>query len=196
MRSMPEVRPPEVQKSGSGGRWSLCVPYPQKRTAAASATRTTSTMRSIMIPVSVIGLASCVVAGQQGPTVHVSSLPLSIQGRSLSIRAEVRELTPRSVNLVVYLVAHTTIPQVSVDVISANALLRVSPAGCVLRPLEPPAVSHTDGPPYPLPAAPLCSFVLEASRDATYPLRLRVRNGSGTDLVKPIETAVVIHGGS
>jgi len=136
------------------------------------------------------------VPARHGPTVHVSDLPLNIHAKSLSIRADVRELTARSVNLVVYLVVRTAIPQASVDVSSANPLLRVSPAACSLRPLAPPVVAHTDGPPYPLPAVPLCSFVLSASREATYPLRLRVRDENGTDLVKPIETAVVIHGGS
>jgi hypothetical protein len=153
-------------------------------------------MRSILALACGIGLSSCVAPARDGPTVPVSGLPLSIQGHDLSLRAEVRELTPRSVNLVIYLIARAAIPHVSVDVSSSNARLHVSPAGCVLRLLAPPIGVRTSGPPYPLPAVPLCSFVLSASDHATYPLLLRVRDANDADLVKPIEIAVVIQEGS
>ena len=143
-----------------------------------------------------IGLSSCAAPARVGPTVLVSTLPLSIQGQPLSLRAEVRELTPLSVNLVIYLTVDAAIPHVSVDVSSTNPLLHVSPASCVLRLLAPPVVVQTNGPPYPLPTVPLCSFVLSASDHAIYPMLLRVRDANNVDLVKPIETAVVIQGGS
>jgi len=152
------------------------------------------TKRSILTLASVIGLSSCAAPARDGPTVPVSGLPLSIQGRHLSLRAEARELTPHSVNLVIYLIVDAPIPHASVYVSSTNPLLRVSPASCVLGPLAPPVVTHTTGPPYPLPAVPLCSFVLDASAHATYPLLLRIRDANGADLVTPIETAVVIQG--
>lgn len=152
------------------------------------------TMRSILTLACAIGLSSCAAPARDGPTVPVSGLPLSIQGRPLSLRAEVRELTPHSVNLVIYLVVDAAIPHVNVDVSSSNLLLHVSPARCVLSLLAPPVVTHTTGPPYPLPEVPLCSFVLSASDHATYPLLLRVRDANGADLVKSIETAVVIQG--
>jgi hypothetical protein len=155
-------------------------------------------MRSILTLACAIGLSSCAAPARDGPTfpVSVNGLPLRIQGQHLSLRAEVRELTPDSVNLVIYLIPSAAIPHVSVDVSSSNARLHVSPAGCVLRLLAPPIVVRTNGPPYPLPAVPLCSFVLSASDHATYPLRLRVRDANGSDLVRPIETAVVIQGSS
>jgi hypothetical protein len=123
-------------------------------------------------------------------------LPLSIQGQHLSLRAEVRELTPHSANLVIYLVVDAPIPHADVHVSSTNSLLHVSPADCVLSPLSPPVVAHPTDPPYPLPAVPLCSFVLSASAPATYPLLLRVQDANGSDLVKPIETAVALQGSS
>jgi len=156
----------------------------------------TGAKRSIVPLACAIALASCAAPARDGPTGPVSGLPLSIQGERLSLRAEVRELTPHSVNLVIYLIVGAPIPHASVNVSSTNPLLHVSPAGCVLSRLTPPVVLHTTGPPYSLPAVPLCSFVLNASDHATYPLLLRVRDASGADLVKPIETAVVIKGSS
>jgi hypothetical protein len=149
---------------------------------------------SILTLAYAIGLSSCAAPARDGWTGPVPGLPLSVQGRDLSLRGEVRELTPHSVNLVIYLIVSATIPRVSVDVSSTNPLLHVSPAGCVLSPLAPPVVVHTTGPPYPLPAVPLCSFVLSASDHAIYPVLLRVRDANGVDLVKPIATAVAIKG--
>ena len=155
------------------------------------------TVRSILTLACAISVCSCASpAARDGPTVPTSGLPLQIQGQDLSLRAETRELTPYSVNLVIHLIVGAPIPRVSVGVSSTNPLLHVSPDSCVLSPLAPPVVAHTTGPPNPLPAVPLCSFVLSASGHATYPLLLRVRGANGADLVKPVETAVVIRGGS
>ena len=168
----------------------------QRKTVHGAGSTPIGTMRPILTLACAICLVSCAAPARDGPTAPISSLPLSIQGEHLSLRAEVRELTPHSVNLVIYLVVRAAIPDVSVEVTSTNPLLHISPAACVLRLLAPPVVVHTTGPPYPLPAVPLCSFVLSASGHAIYPLLLRVRDANGADLVKPIETAVVIQGGS
>jgi len=143
-----------------------------------------------------VWLASCAAPARDAPTVPVPGLPLSVQGPSLSLRAAVRELTPRSVNLVIDLVARMTIADVSVDVSSNDPRLHIRPAGCVLRLLTPPVVVHGKRPPYPLPDVPLCSVVLSAPGHASYPLLLRVRDASGADLMKPIATAVAIQGGT
>ena len=162
--------------------------------ARAAGSPPTEANCSIMPLACAIALASCAVPAQVVPTGPTPELPLSVQGEHLSLRAEARELTPHSVNLVIYLIASAPISRASVHVSSTNPLLHVSPVSCVLSPLAPPVVRHTTGPPYPLPNVPLCSFVLNAPDQATYPLLLQVRDANGADLVKPIETAVAIKG--
>jgi hypothetical protein len=153
-------------------------------------------MRSTLMLSAAVGLLSCAAPARDAPAAPVAHLPLSIQGQPLSLRAELRELTAHSANLIIYLVASTSIAHVNVEVSSTNPLLHAHPSSCVLHELAPPAVVQSDGPPYALPPVPLCNIVLSASANAIYPLLIRVRDASGADLIKPIKTAVDIREGS
>jgi hypothetical protein len=153
-------------------------------------------LRSTLLLACAISVVTCAAPAREGPAAPVARLPLNIQDKPLSLRAELRELTGQSTNLIIYLVASTAIPHVNVDVSSTNPLLQVRPSGCVLHELAPPAVVRSGGPPYALPPVPFCSIVLSASVNASYPLLIRVRDASGADLIKPIETAVDIREGS
>lgn len=139
-------------------------------------------------------LASCVSAAPSAAIARTAPLPLSVQGALLTLRADARQLTPHSVNLVVHLVVRAPIADVSVSVTAADPRLAISPPRCDFRVLDPPTVPHATHPPYPLPAIPLCSLVLTAPRGGRYPVTLRVRDAAGRDLVAPIHTVIVIRG--
>lgn len=152
--------------------------------------------RATLLFAGCLSLGTCGAAVSPAPDFKPISLPLSVQSESLALRADVRELTPHSVNLVIQLVVQTSIPNVSVSAMSRDRRLTIWPLSCDFRVLAPPVVQHADHPPYPLPAIPLCSLVLRAPNAGSYPLTLRVRDAAGNDLVAPIHTAVVIQGGS
>lgn len=154
-------------------------------------------LRMILAIAGTVMFTSC-VAPTPPPTVAipVTPLPLSIHGSKLSLRADTRQLTSRSVNLVVRLVATSSFTNISISVNSANLHLQIDPPRCFFRVLSPPTVRHARRPPYPLPAVPLCSVVLRAVDAGRYPLTIHVRNTSGVDLVAPIHTIVLIQGGS
>ncbi len=143
-----------------------------------------------------MGVAACAAPAREGPGVPVTRLPLNIQDKPLSLRAELRELTGHSSNLIIYVITSTPIAHATVDVSSTNPLLQLQPTRCVFHELIPPALVHSDGPPYALPHVPLCSIVLGAPVKANYPLLIRVRDANGTDLIKPIQTDVDIREGS
>ncbi len=138
-------------------------------------------------------LVSCTASVPPAPVVP---LPINVHTSSLSLRADIRELTPQSVNLVVRLFTTSILANISVTVHSVDSHLHIAPSRCFFRVLSPPTVRHASRPPYPLPAVPFCSVVLRARDGGPYPLTLRVRNAAGSDLIVPVHTVVVIQGGS
>jgi len=114
----------------------------------------------------------------------------------LSLRIATRTMTPHSLNLVVHLYARAPLGAVRVSVVATDPRLAISPALCALQALAPPVVHPAQGARFPLPAIPLCSFVLRATTPARYALTLRVRDAAGTDLIAPVHTVVTIPGGS
>ena len=142
---------------------------------------------------SMVVLVSCTASVPPTPVVP---LPISVRASSLSLRADIRELTPQSANLVVRLFTTFVLANVSVTVHSVDSHLHIAPPRCFFRSLSPPTVHHVNRPPYPLPLVPFCSVVLRARDGGQYPLTLRVRNAAGSDLIAPVHTVVVIQGGS
>ena len=142
----------------------------------------------------IASLAACAAARVPVDAAPQMSLPLAEQSAQLGLRVKSRELTDRSVNLVVELMVRAPITGVSITVDAEDPGLDVAPRRCDFRVLAPPIVAHATHPPYPLPAIPLCSLVLSAVAGGRYPVTLRVRNGAGRDLVAPIHTAIIIKG--
>lgn len=139
-------------------------------------------------------LAACASAAPGAGNTAVISLPLSVQGPRLALRADAHPLMPGSINLVVYLIVSVPIAGAKVSVTASDPHLSVTPPGCDFRVLAPPIVAHATHPPYPLPAIPLCSLVLGAAAGGHYPVTLHVRDATGRDLVAPIHTVIVIKG--
>jgi hypothetical protein len=110
----------------------------------------------------------------------------------LSLRIATRTMTPHSLNLVAHLYARTPLGTVRVSVMATDPRLSISPSACVLHALGPARVQTVRGNQFPLPAIPLCSFVLRATTPARYALTLRVRDAAGTDLIAPMHTIVAI----
>jgi len=122
------------------------------------------------------------------------NLPVSIQSDLISYRAESRQLTGRSAAVTVELVTKTPLRNISVTVSAANSTLSVTPTVCKFNVLSPPHVTHATRPPYPLPAVPLCTFVVTAPSPGRYPMTLQIRDSEGSDLLKPVNAVVVIQG--
>ncbi len=114
----------------------------------------------------------------------------------LSLRITTRTMTSHSLNLVVHLYARSPLGAVRVSVISSDPHLVVSPAVCALHALAPPVIYPASHMHFPLPAIPLCSFVLRAATPARYALTVSVRDAAGTDLIAPVHTVVTIPRGS
>ena len=142
----------------------------------------------------IASLAACAAARAPVDAAPETPLPLVEQSAQLGLRAESRELTGRSVNLVVELMVRAPIAGVSVTVDAEDPGLDVVPHRCDFHVLTPPIVVHATHSPYPLPAIPLCSLVLSAAAGGRSPMTLRVRDGAGRDLVAPIYTVIVIKG--
>ena len=141
-------------------------------------------------------LVGCAMAAPEtAPPAH-AAMTVAARGAALSLRIATRAMTPHSLNLVVHLSARAPLGAVRVSVIAADPRLAISPAVCALQALAPPVVHTPQGARFPLPAIPLCSFVLRATTPARYALTLRVRDAAGTDLIAPLHTVVVIPGGS
>lgn len=159
--------------------------------------------RYLLLPMVLAGavtIMSCTASAPPIVAVPITPLPVSVHMSSLSLRADTRELTPRSVNLVVRLFTTATLKNISVTVKSGDPRLHIAPSRCFFRTLSPPTTvvrhPHRSRSPYPLPAVPLCSVVLRARDGGQYPLTLRVRDVAGSDLIVPIHTLVLIQGGS
>ncbi len=100
------------------------------------------------------------------------------RSEALSLRIATRVMTPHSLNLVVHLYARAPLGAVRVSVVAADPRLAIRPAVCALQVLAPPVVHPPQGARFPLPAIPLCSFVLRATTPARYALTLRVRDAA------------------
>lgn len=122
------------------------------------------------------------------------NLPVSIQSDLISYRAESRQLTGRSAAVTVELVTKTPLQNVTVTVIAADSTLSVTPTACKFNVLNPPHLAHAARLPYPLPAVPLCTFVVTAPSPGRYPITLQVRTPERGDLLKPVNAVVVIKG--
>ena len=105
-----------------------------------------------------------------------------------------RVLARNKAVLMIHVVPRERIAELRIDATSSRADLRIDPSHCVLYRLSPPEAVSSRSPPYALPLVPLCSLVLSAARSASFPLRIRVRDANGTDLVAPIDTMVTIQG--
>lgn len=150
----------------------------------------TVVVRSFAVTPLLLALMACASAA---PESHGSSLalPMSASGRVLAARVSARPTTAHSVNVVVHLIARSTVPVVQVRVDSLDRQLAITP-GCMFEPLEPPQVARSRRPPYPLPAVPLCSVVVHASQGGRYALEVRILDRVGHDLVAPIHAVVEI----
>lgn len=120
--------------------------------------------------------------------------PVFASGPALHVRASSRELTPHSAAVTVELVAIKVFLGVSVAVVSDNPALSVTPTACHFVALKPPAIEHAPRPPYPLPAIPLCTFIVTAHSPGRYRVRIHVEGANGITLVSPIVGAVKIKG--
>ena len=141
-------------------------------------------------------LAGCAMAAPDiAPPAH-AAMAVPARGAALSLRIATRVMTPHSLNLVVHLFARAPLGAVRVSVIAVDPRLAISPAVCALQALTPPVVHTPQGARFPLPAIPLCSFVLRATTPARYALTVRVRDAAGIDLIAPVHTVVAIPGWS
>ncbi|MHB8386706.1 hypothetical protein [Metallibacterium sp.] len=141
-------------------------------------------------------LAGCAMAAPDTSHSAHATPAATTSAAALSLRIATRTMTPHSLNLVVHLYARAPLGAVRVSVVATDPRLAISPALCALQALAPPVVHPAQGARFPLPAIPLCSFVLRATTPARYALTLRVRDAAGTDLIAPVHTVVTIPGGS
>lgn len=116
----------------------------------------------------------------------VSVFPLTERGRDVSLRASSKALTGHSASVVVELTASRAQSSVKVILVSRSRALSITPHTCELHSLLPPAVGHATGPPYPLPATPLCTFVVSASAAGRYYITVTVENSVGRKLLSPV----------
>lgn len=117
------------------------------------------------------------------------TLPANASTPTLAVRVTARTLTALRVNLLVRLVARRDLPVVEVRARSPDHRLQIA-SGCTFHPLRPPQVIRRRGPPFALPAVPLCSVTISASQAGRYVVQVRVMDSTGRNLVAPI--AVVI----
>lgn len=148
----------------------------------------------IFFAMPIAGCESIASTAADSPPPAAWNLPVGIHGRELSYYAESRQLTSRSAAVTVNLVARTSLANVAVTVIPDDAALSITPAVCKLNVLRPPRVAHATRPPYPLPAVPICTFVVMAPSPGRYPSTLQVRDATGDDLLTPVKVIVVIKG--
>lgn len=129
------------------------------------------------------------------PTFSTSpDFPVFESGPALHMRASSKELTPYSTAVNVELVAKTIFPDVNVSVTSRDSALSVTPTVCHLLALKPPTIEHASRPPYPLPAIPLCTFIVTARLPGRYPMVIHVEGTNGKTLLSPLVGAVEIKG--
>lgn len=139
-------------------------------------------------------MTGCASAASVSVLAAPQNLPVSIQSDLISYRAESRQLTGQSAAVTVELVTKTPLQNVTVTVIAADSTLSVTPTACKFNVLNPPHLAHAARPPYPLPAVPLCTFVVTAPSPGRYPITLQVRTPEKGDLLKPMNAVLVIKG--
>lgn len=142
----------------------------------------------------IAGCESIASTAAGSPPPAARNLPVGIQGGELGYYAESRQLTSRSTAVTVNLVARTSLANVAVTMIPDDAALSVTPAACRFGVLRPPHMAHATRPPYPLPAVPICTFVVTAPSPGRYPSTLQVRDAKGNDVLTPVKVIVVIKG--
>ena len=129
------------------------------------------------------------------PTLSASpDFPLFESGSALHMRASSKELTPYSAAVTVELVAKAIFPDVSVSVVSGDSALSVTPTACHLLILKPPTIEHALRPPYPLPAIPLCTFIVTARAPGQYPVVIHVEGTNGKTVLSPVAGVVTFKG--
>lgn len=139
-------------------------------------------------------LVACTVSAERSRSSAVLPLPISLRGPTVSLRVDSRPLARGKAVLTIHLTPRVRIEEIAIDVTSADAGLRIDPPRCRLDRLSPPQAIPARGPPYALPAVPICSFVLSATGPATVALRIRIRDARGRDLFAPIDTMITTQG--
>lgn len=140
-----------------------------------------------------LAIMGCAIpARQAGPHAGIGtvrpvrrSLPASSHGARLIVGVDERNLPAYRVNLQIHLLARSVFREVRVTLTSPDSKLAV-PSGCTFPVLRPPIPPARRGLTAPLPVIPLCSLVLSARTSGTYPLDLRVLDGSGISLAPPM----------
>lgn len=89
-------------------------------------------------------------------------------------------------SITVELLASAARPPVKVILRSHAAALSVTPEACRLEAVSPPAAAQAAGPPYPLPAVPLCTFVVSTTAAGRYHVTITVENTAGRRLLPPV----------
>lgn len=138
-------------------------------------------------------LAGGVSASLAAP--RAEEFPLTKRGSDLSLRASTRPLTGHSVSVTVELLASAALPAMKVILRPHAAALSVTPGDCRLQAVNPPAVAPAAGPPYPLPAIPLCTFVVSTTAAGRYRVTITVENSAGRRLLPPL-TGILSFGGA
>jgi len=129
-------------------------------------------------------LAGSISASLAAP--RAEEFPLSKRGSDISLRASARPLTGHSVSVTVELLASAALPAVKVILRPHAAALSVTPGDCRLQALNPPAVAPAAAPPYPLPATPLCTFVVSTTAAGRYRVTITIENSAGRRLLPPL----------
>jgi hypothetical protein len=117
---------------------------------------------------------------------RAEEFPLTRSGPDIKVRASTKPLTGHSVSVTVELLASAALPAVKVILRPRAAALSVTPADCRLQAVNPPAVAPAAGPPYPLPAIPLCTFVVSTTAAGRYRVTITVENSAGHRLLPPL----------
>jgi hypothetical protein len=113
---------------------------------------------------------------------HARSFPLTESRPELSLRASSKALSDHSASVTVQLAAPHA-QDLKVILTSRATSLSVTPRECQLHAAPPSTQTHTTGPPYPLPATPLCTFIVSANTAGRYRVTITVLNPGGQRLL-------------
>lgn len=112
--------------------------------------------------------------------------PLTQRGSGISLRASTKSLTDHSASVTVELVTSAARAAVKVTLRSRAAALSITPKECGLEAVNPPAIAPAAGPPYALPAIPLCTFVVSTTAPGRYRVTITVEDSAGRRLLLPL----------
>lgn len=121
--------------------------------------------------------------------------PLTSSGSGISLRASTKTLTDHSASITVELLPSVARTAVKVILGSRAAGLSITPKECGLEGVKPPAIAPAAGPPYALPATPLCTFVVSTTVSGRYLVTITVEDSAGHGLLRPL-TGILSFGGS